>query len=97
MSNHVLFSPEIDEDYDRISYDQIEFQPRFSPSEEVEDFGFNTNSQSDAVEGFGKDDLFLDHSDTRDRNSNDYQDIPGNVKMNEHSIHAECVSQKKMD
>ena len=51
----------------------------------MEDFGFHTNSQDEAEEGFGKDDLFLDHNETRDRNSNDYPDVPGNeIPMNVH-------------
>ena len=77
-----VFSSEYDDynpniDYDRVSYDTIEFQPRLPSSVEIE-FGFDeNNNEIEAVEGFGKDDLFLDHRQTRDRTSNDYEDSPG--------------------
>ena len=69
-------------DYDRISYDAGRFQPRFSPPERIHRFGFD-ESQNDvgAVEGFGDDDLFLDPRQTRDRTSNDYGDVAGNILL----------------
>ena len=70
------YSPQID--YDRVPY-HGEFQPRFSPSNKIHGFGLD-DSQNDieAVEGFGDDDLFLDHRQTHDRTSNDYGDLAGN-------------------
>ena len=71
LDNYSLFILSPDSDYERTSYNPREFQSRFSTSENIEGFGFGGD-----FEGFGKDDLFLDHPDIHnsDRTSNDYED-----------------------
>ena len=73
--NGVILSPH--SDYERTSYNPRDFQSRFSTSENIEGFGFHSNDGEDfEEEGFGRDDLFLDHPgiSNSDRTSHDYED-----------------------
>ena len=71
-ANGGILSPH---DYERTSYNPRDFQSRFSTSENIEGFGFHSNDGEDFdEEGFGRDDLFLDHPDISNSDRSDYED-----------------------
>ena len=75
LSTSLILCPH--SDYERISYNNRDFQSRSYPSENIDTFGFDNDEgdfQGDL--GFGRDDLFRDYRDVsnRDRTSNDYED-----------------------